>query len=111
MSTTTSVILDKRRVKKNGKFPLKLRVIHQRTPRDFPTIFELTNADYTKLSGVRVNAELQLVREAISEIISGANNAIKELKSFDFLRFKKEYIPASKFFAHQIFRKIIVTAL
>lgn len=94
MSTTTSIILDTRRVKKNGKFPLKLRVIHQRTPRDFPTIFELTESDYTKLSGVRVNAELQLIREATSEIIFGANKAVKEMTSFDFLRFKKDYIDA-----------------
>lgn len=92
MSTTMSIILDTRRVKNNGKFPLKLRVIHQRNPKDYPTVFELTQSEYGKLSGVRINAELQLIREKISEIAFSAKSTIKELKPFDFSKFRKEYI-------------------
>ena len=49
MATTTSIILDTRRVKRNGKFPLKLSVTNQRITRDYLTLFELDKADYKRV--------------------------------------------------------------
>lgn len=92
MATTTSIILDTRRIKRNGKFPLKLRVTNQRITRDYLTVFELSEPDYKRLSGHKVSAELQKVRQTINEIVFGANSLINELEVFDFLKFKQEYI-------------------
>lgn len=92
MATTTSIILDTRRMKRNGKFPLKLRVTNQRITRDYLTVFELSESDYKRLSGHKVSAGLQKVRQTINEIVFGANSLINELEFFDFLKFKQEYI-------------------
>jgi integrase/recombinase XerD len=92
MATTTSIILDTRRIKVNGKFPLKLRVTNQRITRDYLTVFELSEPDYKRLSGHKVSAGLQKVRQTINEIVFGANSLINELEVFDFLKFKQEYI-------------------
>ncbi len=68
-TTTTSIILDIRRVKRNGKFPLKLRVTNQRITRDYLTVFELSESDYKRLSGHKVSAELQKLSMAFVETL------------------------------------------
>jgi integrase len=92
MSITTSIILDQRRIKKNGKFPLKLRVISDRIVRDYSTIFELTEAEYKKLNAPRVSDEIQHIKRKSQQIVSGANLVIENLSVFDFLKFEEEYI-------------------
>ena len=92
MATTTSIILDTRRIKRNGKFPLKLRVTNQRITRDYLTLFELSEPDYKRLSGHKVSAELQKVRQTINEILFGSNALINQMEVFDFLKFKQEYV-------------------
>jgi integrase/recombinase XerD len=92
MSITTSIILDQRRIKKNGKFPVKLRVISDRIVRDYSTIFELTEADYKKLNAPRVSDEIQNIKRKSQQIVSGANLVIEKLSVFDFLKFEEEYI-------------------
>ena len=92
MSITTSIILDQRRIKKNGKFPVKLRVISDRIVRDYSTIFELTEADYKKLNAPRVSDEIQHIKRKGHQIVSGANLVIEKLSVFDFLKFEEEYI-------------------
>jgi integrase/recombinase XerD len=92
MATTTSIILDTRRIKRNGKFPLKLRVTNQRITRDYLTLFELSEPDYKRLSGHKVSAELQKVRQTINEIVFGSNSFINQMEFFYFLTFKQEYV-------------------
>jgi len=89
---TTSIILDQRRIKKNGKFPVKLRVISDRIVRDYSTIFELTETDYKKLNAPRVSDEIQHIKRKSQQIVSGANLVIEKLSVFDFLKFEEEYI-------------------
>lgn len=92
MSITTSIILDQRRIKKNGKFPVKLRVISDRIVRDYTTVFELTEADYKKLNAPRVSDEIQQIKRKSQQIVSGANSVIEKLSVFDFMKFEEEYI-------------------
>jgi len=92
MATTTSIILDTRRIKKNGKFPLKLRVTNQRITRDYLTLFELSEPDYKRLSGHKVSAELQKLRQTINEIVFGSNSFLNQMEVFDFLKFKEDYV-------------------
>jgi len=92
MSITTSIILDQRRIKKNGKFPVKLRVISDRIVRDYSTIFELTETDYKKLNAPRVSDEIQHIKRKSQQIVSGANLVIEKLSVFGFLKFEEVYI-------------------
>ena len=91
MSITTSIILDQRRIKKNGKFPVKLRVISDRIVRDYSTVFELTEADYKKLNASRVSDEIQHIKRKSQQIVYRANLVIEKLSVFDFLKFEEEY--------------------
>lgn len=92
MSVSTAIVLDTRRVKKNGKFPVKLRVISGRVPRDYPTVFELTETDYKKLSAPRISEELQEVRKKFQEITTGADTVLRQLETFLFSEFEAGYI-------------------
>ncbi len=92
MSVSIAIVLDTRRVKKNSKFPVKLRVISGRVPKDYPTVFELTETDYKKLSAPRINEELQEVRKKFQEITTGADTMIRQLETFFFSAFEAEYI-------------------
>ena len=92
MSITTSIILDQRRIKKNGKFPVKLRVISDRIVRDYSTIFDLTETDYKKLNAPRVSDEIQHIKRKSQQIVSGANLVIEKLSVFEFLKFEEVYI-------------------
>ena len=92
MSTTLSIILDTRRIKKSNKFPVKLRVTFDRITEYYQTFFDLTKEDYDKLSASRISSELQTIRDKLKEIERTAENAIKELDSFSFTDFENEFI-------------------
>jgi len=62
MSVTISIILDTRRIKKSGKFPVKLRVTFQRVPEYYQTVFNLSKEEWEKLPASRISNELQAIR-------------------------------------------------
>lgn len=98
MSISTSIILDTRRVKKSGKYPIKLRVISNRVPRDYQTIYDLSEQDYKKLSAPHINAELQDVRKKLQDISTSADAIIRTLEPFEFSDFEKEFMHGNKVF-------------
>ncbi len=99
MSVSLAVILDTRRIKKKtGKYPLKLRVTHERTSQYYPTIYELTEEDYNKLSASRISPSLQDIREKINEIDRTSNEIAKNLDAFTFSEFEKDYILNNRHF-------------
>lgn len=96
MSYNISIVLDKRRAKENGTYPVKLRVYSKTgsvkkvkhysldvdlTEDKFETIW--TNTDKIKLRGI--NKEMRLKLQAIE---TRANNEAKELTVFDFAKFE-----------------------
>lgn len=86
------MILDTRRMKKNGKYPIKLRVIANRVTKDYLTIFELTEADYKKLGAPRISESLQEVRKNFQEIAASVEATIREMEPFSFADFEKQYV-------------------
>jgi integrase/recombinase XerD len=98
MSVATAMILDTRRIKENKKYPVKLRVNHQRVTNYYPTIFDLSEEDYGKLSATRVSQELQGVRDKLKQIERGALNALEKLKPFSFAAFEKNFVLGNPLF-------------
>lgn len=92
MSTTLSIILNTRRIKKSNKYPVKLRVTFERVTEYYQTIFDLTKDEYDKLSASRISNELQTIRDKLKEIERTAENAFKDLGSFNFADFENEFI-------------------
>ena len=91
MQVTVSVILDTRRMKK-GTYPLKLQVTYQRKTRHYPTIFNLLEGDYQKLTSPRIGAELQRVRDGIKRIERKAEEFAEDLQAFSFILFLKDFV-------------------
>ncbi|WP_162945029.1 site-specific integrase [Flavisolibacter nicotianae] len=92
MHTTTSVILDTRRMKKDGTYPLKLQVTHQRKTKHFPSIFNLSEVDYQKLTAPRISAKLQRVRDGVRRIQREAEDFLEGVEAFSFYLFQRDFV-------------------
>jgi integrase len=92
MSVSIAIILDTRRAKDNNTYPLKLRINYQRVTNYYPTIFDLTNEAYEKLSAPRISSELQEIRAKLRQVEREASEALKELAPFSFAEFEQRYI-------------------
>lgn len=104
MSITIAAILDTRRIKETNKYPIKLRVNHQRITRYFQTIFDLSREDYEKLSASRISAFLQNIKHELKRMEREAEDIAKEIEPFSFSEFEKRYIALNSLF-HQRKRK------
>ncbi len=93
MNITYRIILDKRRVKhKSGTYPLKLQVIFNRKPKLYQTNFDLSEADYLKMSSPRINSELQKVKDATKQLIREVEEFVWRLNTFTFFQFERDFV-------------------
>ncbi|HVX27970.1 MAG TPA: site-specific integrase [Parafilimonas sp.] len=97
MSATLSIILDTRRVKQSGKYPVKLRVIFQREPRSYQTIFDAAKNEWEKLSAPRLSSELKTLKSKLKQIEKEASAVIENLEPFSFEEFEKKFIHVNSF--------------
>ena len=64
-----STVLDRRRVKVNGKYPVKIEVVWNRKQKYFPTGVDMTEDQWNKASaGHKHTAELEAVEDAYREL-------------------------------------------
>ena len=93
MSVSTTITLDKRRVKqKTGKYPVKLLVTFEREPRRYQTIYELSEEEFKKLSSPRISPELQKIKDKLREIQWQSEKIARGLEPFSFEEFEKDFI-------------------
>ena len=94
MTYTISIVLDKRRIKSNDKYPLKLRVFSRQLKKDkrYPIDIDLSEAEFNeiwintenkKIRGAKKELELQL-----KAIETRANEEAKQLTVFTFEKFE-----------------------
>jgi integrase/recombinase XerD len=98
MSVATAIVLDTRRIKENKKYPVKLRVNYQRVTNYYPTVFDLSEEDYQKLSATRVSQELQGMRDKLKQIERTVLNVLEKLKPFSFHAFEKNFVVGNALF-------------
>lgn len=110
MSVATAIILDTRRMKGNKTYPIKLRVNHQRVTNYYPTIFDLSEEDYGKLSATRVSQELQTVRDGLKQVERTAAAALQKLRPFSFAAFEKTFVLGNPLFKQRRTKAVIVEA-
>jgi integrase/recombinase XerD len=108
MSVSISIILDTRRVKKNQKYPVKLRVIHNRESRDYQTVYDLSEADFKKFNASRISDELSEIRKKLNDAKRGAENFSESLYSFEFYELESEFVKGNKLFKQREFKEPIV---
>ena len=77
-------ILDKRRPKKDGHFPVKVRVTYYKTQKYFSTGVDLTQEDFDRISNHSVRKDLRISKEKIQFIEAKIQKAIDSVKEFSF---------------------------
>jgi len=105
MSVSIAVILDTRRQKKAQKYPLKLRVTVDRKVEYYPTIFDLTEGEYQKLSAPRISEELQKIRSQLKKIEREAGKFIEDADPFTLEEFERDFIVENRLFRQRRAKK------
>ena len=82
---SVSTVLDRRRVKVNGKYPVKIEVVWNRKQKYFPTGVDMTEDQWNKAcAGHKHTEEL----EAVEEYYSHVRNEVAEMLSKDCFSFR-----------------------
>lgn len=89
-----SIVLDKRRIKANGKYPVKLRVFTSmpRKQKLYPSIFEFTEKEFSSIwETLKPRNEYKELRQQLISLEKAANDTIKGLKQFSFEAFETAF--------------------
>lgn len=92
---TIKIVLDTRRAKVNGLFPVKIRVTFQREQKYYPvyapgkrTSLDLAPDDFARVYGDKPRADFKEYRTYLDTIERRANNALDSLQAFSFTNFE-----------------------
>jgi integrase/recombinase XerD len=94
-----SIVLDKRRKKINGKFPVKLRLYYSnpRKQKLYPTIFEFSEREFSSIwETTKPRTEYKEARNKLIALESLGNKTIQQLKKFTFEAFENAFFNTSK---------------
>ena len=92
MRASTAIIQDTRRPKKDGTFPIKLRVTHNREQKYFTTPVSLRIEDFEKAQGTRPRNEFKDIALRLQAIERKAADIVKDLPLFTWLTFERLFL-------------------
>ncbi|QMU30535.1 site-specific integrase [Adhaeribacter radiodurans] len=87
----TSIILDTRRVLKDGSYPVKLRLTHARQRKYFLTPYNLTEEDFAKVKSDKPRGKFKELEITFQAIEQRAIDILKKLEVFTFDAFEKKF--------------------
>ena len=90
---TVTIVPDKRRIKDDVTFPLKLRVTYQGNRKYYATGFNASLNDYLLMKENKARGELRKTNLALTEIQIKAQKCCDCLESFSFLKFETSFFP------------------
>jgi len=88
MQPTFKIVLDKRRPKKEGLYPVKIRVTLNRVQKYYPIGMNLIESDFERIQNSSVRKELRVLKSKIIEWESKATDVMNSLSPFSFEEFK-----------------------
>ncbi|WP_128548805.1 site-specific integrase [Larkinella soli] len=101
-SATASVVLDTRREKADGSYPLKLRITYQRLRKYYSIGMDLTETTWKDVEDkAKTRRDLREVRERITDFEKRAERVIKAMETFSFNGFEGLYFRSEKEDARQ----------
>lgn len=77
-------LLDKRRPKKEGQYPVKVRVTFERKQKYYPVGVDLSQEDFDKISNHSVRKDLRTAKQKILLMEAKVSKAIESIKQFSF---------------------------
>lgn len=92
MQVTTSVVLDTRRVKQDGTYPVKVRITYRRKRKYYSTGIDLAEEDFGKVQGSKPRGEFKELNLRFSALERRAQDIIKNLPEFSFDSFEKRFL-------------------
>lgn len=92
MNATTAIILDTRRPKQDGTFPVKIRVTFHRKQKYYAVGLSLTEEDFKKVQGSKPRGEYKEKKIILNALEQRAIEIIKKLPSFSFEAFEKRFL-------------------
>lgn len=91
---TARIILDTRRTKQNGLYPVKLRITFERKHRYYPTGKDISEVDFQSAFGAKPREKFKEIREYLFKVEKLAKDAIhKTMPFFSFEDFEANYYP------------------
>ncbi|WP_341224805.1 site-specific integrase [uncultured Arcticibacterium sp.] len=91
LGVTLALIQDTRTIKKDGTYPLKLRVTYNRDQKYYSIGLSYSEDDWTKINSIRPGKEFRQIKLLLSKIESRADDIIKEIFPFTFEDFEKRF--------------------
>ncbi|GAB4017148.1 phage integrase SAM-like domain-containing protein [Spirosoma koreense] len=96
MSATVNFYFDTRKQKKDGSFPVKLRVTYQRQQRYYPTEISLTEAQWEKVGKPKPREDfIRDIKALLDSFNNRAERVIRNLPVFSFEEFESRYVGES----------------
>src|SRR5688500_13464941 len=91
MVPSAQLLLVTRRAKKNGKYPVKIRIIYNRMSKDFPVGLDLTQEEYQGATSNHVKREFKTTAIKFNALKSKANDVISNIGVFTFGKFETAF--------------------
>ncbi|NCD41757.1 MAG: site-specific integrase [Bacteroidia bacterium] len=102
-TTTTQYALDKRRKRKDGTYPIKLRVTNNRDDRRYATGLNATQEEFDKIFSPRPRGDYKDIRLKLDEQENRAREIINNLHPFTFEVFKDTFFKHEKTTNNEVF--------
>jgi integrase/recombinase XerD len=95
MEYSNKIVLDRRRTKDNGRYPLKLRVYSTRTQikKLYSLKYAMTEKEFDSVwECTKPRKENQEIRNELQSIVARANDVCKSIETFSFEQFERKYL-------------------
>lgn len=92
MNVSTSIVLDSRRSKKDGTYPVKIRITYQRQQKYYGVGLSLSKAEFEKVQGDKPRGEFKELQIQLNVLEARAIKIIEKLPEFSFTAFEKNYL-------------------
>ena len=91
MIPSAYLILNTRREKKDGKFPAKIRVVHQRVPYELRTGIDLTEIEFEQILSERAPKALKEAKIKLDGFKAKVDRILKDMDIFTFRKLSDAY--------------------
>lgn len=91
MKPTAYPILLTSRQKKNGKYPVKIRVVYQRLYHDYRTGIDMSENEFNQANSHKPKKEFRSAAYQLNELKAKANKILTDLPVFTYQRFEEAF--------------------
>lgn len=91
-NVTTSIVLVKRRKRKDGLFPVKIRVTHNRYSKYYSINYALSSIDFDKVMGRAPRMSFKSIRKSFIDKEEEIRNIISDIDEFTFEEFDSVFL-------------------